>query len=461
MALLKTISGTRGTIGGRVGANLTAQDIVESTAAYAQWLLNKKQTAAVVVGRDARMSGAVVSELVCSTLRMMGIAVLDLGLSTTPTVEIAVQQEGAGGGIIITASHNPQEWNALKFLNHEGEFISGEDGEIILQLSAEGAIEYAPVERIGSYQKLVGYIQKHINLIMKLPLVQAKALQTRKFRVVIDCINSTGALSMVPLLEQLGCEVIAINDDVHGRFAHNPEPLPQHLVELSQAVVQHRADLGIAVDPDVDRLALVCEDGEMFGEEYTLVAIADYVLGHYKGNTVSNLSSTQALQVITERHGGKYHAAAVGEVNVVRKMKQVQAVIGGEGNGGVIYPILHYGRDAMVGIALFLSYMLQERKPASHLRRLLPNYHIVKDKIQLTPNIDIPRLLEHLKQKYRVYPKNTEDGLKIFVDDNWVHLRPSNTEPIVRIYAESNFEVTALNLVAKIKSDVKEFLAEG
>lgn len=391
---------------------------------------------------------------------MMGIAVLDLGLSTTPTVEIAVQQEGAGGGIIITASHNPQEWNALKFLNHEGEFISGEDGEMILQLSQEGAVEYAPVEQIGTHQKLVGYIQKHINLILELELVLLQSIKKREFRVVIDCINSTGALSMVPLLEKLGCEVIAINDDVNGRFAHNPEPLPQHLVELSQAVLQHKADLGIAVDPDVDRLALVCEDGEMFGEEYTLVAIADYVLRHEKGNTVSNLSSTQALQKVTEKHGGLYYAAAVGEVNVVQKMKQVQAVIGGEGNGGVIYPALHYGRDAMVGIALFLSYVVEEKKPVSHLRRLLPNYHIVKDKIQLTPNISIPSLLEQMTKKYKAYPKNVEDGLKIFVDDNWVHLRPSNTEPIIRIYAESNFEVTARNLVEKIKSDVKEFLAE-
>lgn len=460
MALIKSISGTRGTIGGQVGQNFTAQDIVESTAAYAHWLLQAGQRPVVVVGRDARISGSLVSELVCSTLRMMGISVLDLGLSTTPTVEIAVQQEAAGGGIIITASHNPQEWNALKFLNHIGEFISDEEGKEILRLSNSDEIIYASIDKIGTYDKRVGYIQKHINLILGLELVRHASIQHRKFKVVVDCINSTGALSIVPLLEQLGCEVIAINDAANGRFAHNPEPLPQHLRELSQEVVKHNADLGIAVDPDVDRLALVCEDGEMFGEEYTLVAVADYVLKYRKGNTVSNLSSTQALQKVTEKHGGSYYAAPVGEVNVVRRMKEAQAVIGGEGNGGVIYPILHYGRDAMVGIALFLSGLVEYGRPVSHLRQTLPHFVMVKDKIQLTPNINIQKLLEQLTLKYKNYPQNTEDGLKIFVDDNWVHLRASNTEPIIRIYAEGGFEVTALNLINKIKSDIKEFLAE-
>jgi phosphomannomutase len=460
VALIKSISGTRGTIGGKVGDNFTAQDIVESTAAYAHWLLEAGQKPTVVVGRDARISGALVSELVCSTLRMMGISVLDAGLSTTPTVEIAVQQEGAGGGIIITASHNPQEWNALKFLNHKGEFISDNDGKEILRLNDSGEINYAPIDKIGSYNKLIGYIQKHINLILGLELVRHGSIQHRKFKVVVDCINSTGALSMVPLLEQLGCEVIAINDAANGHFAHNPEPLPQNLRELSQEVLKHKADLGVAVDPDVDRLALVCEDGEMFGEEYTLVAVADYVLKHHKGNTVSNLSSTQALQKVTESHGGSYYASAVGEVNVVRKMKEVQAVIGGEGNGGIIYPVLHYGRDAMVGIALFLSSLVEYGKTASRLRQLLPNFVMVKDKIQLLPTINIENLLAQLTAKYKNYPQNTEDGLKIFVDDNWVHLRASNTEPIIRIYAEGGFEVTALSLINKIKTDIKEILAE-
>jgi phosphomannomutase len=459
LALIKSISGTRGTIGGKVGENFTAQDIVQSTAAYAQWLLQAGQRPTVVVGRDARISGSLVSELVGSTLRMMGISVLDLGLSTTPTVEIAVQQEAAGGGIIITASHNPQEWNALKFLNSTGEFISDSDGKEILRLANSDEIVYATIDKIGSNNKLVGYIQKHINLILGLDLVRHASIQHRKFKIVVDCINSTGALSIVPLLEQLGCEVIAINDAANGRFAHNPEPLPQHLTELAQEVVKQKADLGVAVDPDVDRLAIVCEDGEMFGEEYTLVAVADYVLKHHKGNTVSNLSSTQALQKITEKHGGVHYASAVGEVNVVRKMKEVQAVIGGEGNGGVIYPVLHYGRDAMVGIALFLSSLVEYNKTVSRLRQSLPHYVMVKDKIQLQPNINIDTLLAQLTNKYKNYPQNTEDGLKIFVDDNWLHLRSSNTEPIIRIYAESNFEVTALNLINKIKSDIKAFLS--
>lgn len=459
MALLKTISGTRGTIGGRVGENLTAQDIVESTAAYAHWMIQAGHKPVVVIGRDARISGSLVSDLVSSTLRMMGVRVLDAGLSTTPTVEIAVQQEGAGGGIIITASHNPKEWNALKFLNQKGEFISEADGQEILRLIASREVEYASVDKLGSYDKLVGYIQKHINLILGLDLVNVEAIRNRRFKVVVDCINSTGAISIVPLLEQLGCEVIPIHDAVNGRFEHNPEPLPQHLTELSSQVVKLRADLGVVVDPDVDRLALVCEDGEMFGEEYTLVAVADYVLKHQLGNTVSNLSSTQALQKVTEKRGGEYAAAAVGEVNVVAKMKEVQAVIGGEGNGGIIYPILHYGRDAMVGVALFLSHLVEVGRSVSSLRAQYPNFVMVKDKIQLLPHIDIDKLLQQLKDKYKHYPQNTIDGLKIFVDENWVHLRRSNTEPIIRIYAESSFEVTALNLVNKIKSDVKEFIS--
>ncbi len=458
MTLIKSISGTRGTIGGAVGANLTAQDIVESTAAYAQWIINTEQNPLIVVGRDARISGSIVSDIVASTLRMMGISVIDLGLSTTPTVEIAVEIEAAGGGIVVTASHNPKQWNALKFLNFRGEFISAEDGAEILKLTQNNQVEYAEVENLGSYRKAVGFIQKHIQLILDLDLVKLDAVYEKKYKVVVDCINSTGALSVVPLLEQMGCEVIAINDEIHGRFAHNPEPLPQHLTGLMEEVKRKKADLGIVVDPDVDRLAFVTEQGDFFGEEYTLVTIADYVLQHQKGNTVSNLSSTQALKDITLQHGGSYTASAVGEVNVVTAMKNTNAVIGGEGNGGVIYPTLHYGRDALVGIALFLSYMAVSSKTSSQIRMKYPNYTIIKDKIKLTPDIDIAALLEKLKLKYKQYPQNTVDGLKIYLDENWVHLRRSNTEPIIRIYTESNSISTAETLANKIKMDMSVIL---
>lgn len=461
MALLKSISGTRGTIGGRVGENLTAQDIVESTAAYAHWVKQEFENPTIVLGRDARISGELVSDIVVSTLRMMGVHVCDLGLSTTPTVEIAVMQEDAAGGIILTASHNPKQWNALKFINHKGEFISAADGLEILRLIQTKEVIYAEIDDLGSYKKSVGYIQKHIDLILQLDLVKAEAIMDKNFRVVVDCINSTGAISIVPLLEQLGCEVIAINDALNGRFAHNPEPLPAHLSGLCSAVLEHKADLGLAVDPDVDRLALVCEDGEVFGEEYTLVAVADYILKNSGGgNSVSNLSSTQALAKVTAKYGGEYKASAVGEVNVVKLMKETNALIGGEGNGGIIYPALHYGRDAMVGIALFLSYLAEFGRPASNLRATYPSYVIIKDKIQLTPEINIDSLLSKLDQKYERYPKNTVDGLKIFVDDNWIHLRKSNTEPIIRIYTESESSVTAENLAKKIKLDISEILKE-
>lgn len=407
-----------------------------------------------MVGRDARISGGVVSQLVMNTLRMMGINVRDLGLSTTPTVEVAVAMEDAGGGIILTASHNPKQWNALKFLNSSGEFISAEDGQAILDIAASGAIEYASVDELGIYEKSVGYIQKHIDLIFDLPLVNVQLITDQEYKVVVDCINSTGMLSIVPLLEQLGCNVVSINDEMHGRFAHNPEPLPKHLHELSDAVTFYEADLGIAVDPDVDRLAFVCENGTFFGEEYTLVAIADYVLRHQPGNTVSNLSSTQALAEVTQRHKGTYTASAVGEVNVVQTMKATQAVIGGEGNGGVIYPALHYGRDALVGVALFLSFMAETGKSTTQIRAQYPNYTIIKDKIQLTPDINIGALLEHLKEKYHDYPQNTVDGLKIHLNDNWVHLRRSNTEPIIRIYTESQSIDTAQHLANQMKQDM-------
>jgi phosphomannomutase len=459
VALLKTISGTRGTIGGKTGDNLTAQDIVESTAAYAHWVKKQFDKPLIVVGRDARMSGELVSQIVMSTLQMMGVNVCDLGLSTTPTVEVAVMQERASGGIIVTASHNPRQWNALKFVNERGEFISAEDGKEILRLIETNEVIYASVEELGSNTKKVGYIQKHIDLILQLDLVKVDLIRAKQYKVVVDCINSTGAISMVPLLEQLGCEVIAINDEVNGKFAHNPEPLPENLTELSAAVLKNKAHLGISIDPDVDRICFVDESGEMFGEEYTLVAVADYILkNNGGGNTVSNLSSTQALRIITEKNGGAYSASAVGEVNVVKVMKETNAVIGGEGNGGIIYPELHYGRDALVGAALFLSHLADLNSTVSKLRALYPNFIIIKDKIQFTSDIDIELLMSKLKSKYGKYPQNTVDGLKIFVDENWVHLRSSNTEPIIRIYTESSSETTAENLAKKIKVDISDIL---
>ncbi len=458
MALLKTISGTRGTIGGKTGENLTAQDIVESTAAFAHWVKKQTDEPLIVVGRDARISGELVSQIVTSTLQMMGVNVCDLGLSTTPTVELAVMQERASAGIIVTASHNPKQWNALKFVNHKGEFISAEDGQEILRLIETNEVVYASVEELGRLNKKVGYIQKHIDLILQLDLVKAELIRSRQYKIVVDCINSTGAISIVPLLEQLGCEVFAINDEVNGKFAHNPEPLPENLTELSAAVVKNKAHLGISVDPDVDRICFVDESGDMFGEEYTLVAVADYILKNNNGNSVSNLSSTQALKIVTEKHGGEYFSSAVGEVNVVKIMKEVNAVIGGEGNGGIIYPALHYGRDALVGAALFLSYLAELNLSVSKLRANYPNFVIIKDKIQLTSDIDIENLLSTLKKKYEKYPQNSIDGLKIFVDDNWIHLRSSNTEPIIRIYTESSSETTAENLAKKIKVDISEIL---
>ena len=458
MALIKSISGIRGTIGGAAGENLTPQDIVASTAGFGMMLLKKYKAPAVVIGRDARISGALVNNLVCSTLQMMGINVIDLGLSTTPTVEVAVVKEKAHAGIILTASHNPKEWNALKLLNKKGEFISAKDGQTILNTIKKGAIDYAPVEKLGTYRKDDTYIAKHIESVLALTLVNAENVKTKGFKIVVDCINSTGAISIPPLLEKMGCEVILLNDEMTGDFAHNPEPLPDHLRSLSQAVTASRAHLGISVDPDVDRLAFVCEDGEMFGEEYTLVAVADYILKHTKGNTVSNLSSTRALRDVTEKHGGVYHASAVGEVNVVTKMKEVNAVIGGEGNGGIIYPESHYGRDALVGIALFLSHLADFGKPVSFLKSTYPQYTISKNKIQLTPEIDIDHLLARLQEKYKNYELNTIDGLKIELDKDWIHLRKSNTEPIIRIYSESNSKVVADNLARKIQQDVHEIL---
>ncbi len=454
MALIKSISGFRGTIGGRAGDNLTPQDIVECTAAFGQWLLDTTGNPVVVVGRDGRISGDIVSQLAISTLRSVGMNVIDLGLSTTPTVEMAVTMEQAGGGIILTASHNPKEWNALKLLNSRGEFISAADGEAVLARMAAGNIEYAPVDKLGTYRTDDTFVAKHIEKILALDLVDVNLVRAKKYKVVLDAINSTGALAVPPLLEALGCEVSVINGDITGRFAHNPEPLKEHLGQLSLEVKRGKAHLGIAVDPDVDRLVFMDENGDLFGEEYTLVAVADYVLSKRKGNTVSNLSSTRALRDVTIKYGGAYYAAAVGEVNVVAKMKAVNAVIGGEGNGGIILPDLHYGRDALVGIALFLTHLAQNGRSVSVLRQTYPDYHMSKTKIDRSPDIDLEKIFEALKHNYRNEQINTEDGLKIDFESGWVHLRPSNTEPVIRVYSESRSAVIAENLAKKIISDV-------
>jgi phosphomannomutase len=457
LPLIKSISGFRGTIGGRPGDNLTPQDIVECTAAYGQWVLNTTGNPNIVVGRDGRVSGEIVSALVVNTLRSMGISVVDLGLSTTPTVEIAVPLENAGGGIILTASHNPKEWNALKLLNQKGEFISAKDGEEVLEMVAQKNVEYASVDKLGAYRKDETYLKKHLAQILAHPLVDVEAIRAKGYTIVVDVINSSGALAIPPLLEALGCQCFLINGEITGQFAHNPEPLKQHLNQLSSEVKSKKAHLGIAVDPDVDRLVFMCEDGELFGEEYTLVAVADYVLSKLGGgNTVSNLSSTRALRDVTLKHGGEYHAAAVGEVNVVDKMKAVNAVIGGEGNGGIIVPDMHYGRDALIGIALFLSHLAQSGKRISILRQSYPEYHMSKTKIERSPAIDLEKIFKALQEKYHREQINTEDGLKIDFADGWVHLRPSNTEPIIRVYSESHSEVIADNLAKKIMADIGE-----
>lgn len=454
MALIKSISGIRGTIGGIPGQNLTPQDIVECTAAFGTWLLQKGNTPKVVIGRDARISGQMVRDLVVSTLTALGIDVIDLGLSTTPTVEMAVGFEGAGAGIIITASHNPKEWNALKFLNEKGEFISAADGAAVLDLISNGGIQYQSVDALGKVLEGGDFLRKHIQAIIDLPEVEVDLVRARGFKVVLDPVNSSGAITVPDLLEYLGCDVIVINGETNGQFAHNPEPLPEHLHDLSAAILEHRADLGIAVDPDVDRLALVCENGEAFGEEYTLVAVADYMLQHSPGNTVSNLSSSRALRDVTLKHGGEYFAAAVGEVNVVEKMKAVNARIGGEGNGGIIVPELHYGRDALVGIALFLSWLAKFGSSASALRATYPDYQMVKDKISLPEGLDMEAILHQLEEKYQHEEHSTIDGLKIDFPQSWLHLRKSNTEPIIRIYAEAPSLAEAEALVGKIKAEV-------
>ena len=458
MALIKSISGIRGTIGGKTGDNLTPLDVVRFTAAFGSWLQERSSNRRIVVGRDGRISGPMVQSLVVSTLTGLGFNVIDVGLSTTPTVEIAVTGEQAAGGIIITASHNPREWNALKLLNEKGEFISGKDGSEVLDKAAREEFKFVNVEKLGSVTANNTYLQKHIEAILNYPLVQPENIRNKNYRIVVDVINSTGAMFIPPLLKALGVEeVIVLNGDVDGKFVHNPEPLPENLSELSAAVRKHKADIGIAVDPDVDRLCFVCEDGSMFGEEYTLVAVADYVLGKRPGNTVSNMSSTKALKEITLKHGGQYYPSAVGEVNVVNRMKEVNAVIGGEGNGGIIVPDVHYGLDALIGIALFLSSLSTHRNGMKSFRARYPDYFISKNKIELSNGVNVKRIFEQIQDKYKKQPVNTEDGLKIEFDNDWVHLRTSNTEPIIRIYAESNFETTANNIAVRLMQDIREF----
>lgn len=458
MALIKSISGIRGTIGGAPGKSLTPIDIVKFTTAYGAWVAQQSDNKKIVIGRDGRISGGMVRDLVAATLQGIGCNVVDLGLSTTPTVEMAVKMENAAGGIIITASHNPKEWNALKLLNSEGEFIDAAAGQWILDYAENGNINYAEVNKLGALTADDSYIQKHIDVILQHPLVDVTAIRNKNFKVVVDAVNSTGAISVPVLLRALGVEQITvINEEVTGKFAHNPEPLPENLIELCATVKKQNA-LGIAVDPDVDRLCFVCEDGSLFGEEYTLVAIADYILSNKKGNTVSNLSSTRALKDVTEKHGGQYYPSAVGEVNVVRKMREVNAVIGGEGNGGVIVPELHYGRDALIGIALFLTHLAKSGKSAKTLRGTYPDYFISKNKIELDEDVNVKQIFEEIKKKYKKQPINTEDGLRIDFDNDWVHLRTSNTEPIIRIYSESGSETTANNIAKRIMADIREMM---
>lgn len=469
LTLIKSISGIRGTIGGKAGNALTPIDVVKFTAAYGSMIKGDKTECKVIVGRDARISGDMVNRLVCGTLSGLGINVIDLGLSTTPTVEMAVVMENAQGGIILTASHNPKQWNALKLLNEKGEFISDEIGKQVLAVAEGGEINFADVDKLGSISENKDYIRKHIDEILKIKLVDVDAIKAKKFKIVIDAVNSTGGIAIPMLLRALGVDdIVEIFCTPDGKFPHNPEPLPENLTAISNEVIRQKADLGIVVDPDVDRLALVNEDGSMFGEEYTLVAVADYVLKNvseetlhalnFKKNTVSNLSSTRALRDVTDMHKGSYNASAVGEVNVVKMMKETHAVIGGEGNGGIIFPELHYGRDAMVGIALFLTHLAKSDKLCSILRSSYPDYTIAKKKIDLDDNINIDELLEGIKEKYKKQPINTVDGVKIEFENEWVHLRRSNTEAIIRIYAESKSEATANHLAEKIIMDMKQII---
>ena len=451
MALIKSISGIRGTIGGIAGNNLTPPDIIKFTAAFGQWVIANTGKKKIVIGRDARISGEMVRNLVVGTLQSIGIDVVDLGLSTTPTVEVAVPDENAGGGIILTASHNPKQWNALKLLNEKGEFISDLDGQWILTMAEKTDLEYADVNDLGTVVYDDSYLQKHIDKVLALPLVDVDAIRKANFKVVIDCVNSSGGIFVPALLKALGVSTIhELYCEPNGEFPHNPEPLAENLIDLSREVVSKKADLGIAVDPDVDRLCFVSEDGELFGEEYTLVAIADYILQHKKGATVSNLSSTRALRDITEKHGCTYFASAVGEVNVVTMMKNEKAVIGGEGNGGIIVPDLHYGRDALIGIALFLTHLAKTKMSSSALRASYPAYFMSKKKLDVDGNISLDKIFTTLEAKFGQYPINKVDGFKIDFESAWVHLRSSNTEPIIRIYTEAPSQMEADKLADEI-----------
>ena len=461
MTLIKSISGIRGTIGGKVGDNLTPVDAVKFASAYGTWLKqnskkenpNSKWT--VVVGRDARISGPMIHNLVVNTLIGLGIDVIDLGLSTTPTVEVAVPLEKADGGIILTASHNPKQWNALKLLNEKGEFLNGVEGEKILQIAESEAFDFSDVDSLGEVMANDAYMDIHIDEVLNLPLVDVEAVKAAKFKVVVDGVNSSGGIIIPKLLELMGVEVVKLYCEPNGHFPHNPEPLKEHLTDISELVVKEKAHLGVVVDPDVDRLAFICEDGEMFGEEYTLVACADFVLGKTPGNTVSNMSSSRALRDVTNLHKGNYEASAVGEVNVVELMKKNNAIIGGEGNGGIIYPELHYGRDSLVGVALFLTHLANKKMSVSALRASYPEYYMSKNKIELTPQIDVDAILVAMTDKYKNEEITTIDGVKIDFAENWVHLRKSNTEPIIRIYTEASSQEKADALALRIMDEIK------
>jgi phosphomannomutase len=461
MTLIKSISGIRGTIGGKPGNNLTPLDTVKFTSAFGAWVKSQlvKKNYKIVVGRDARISGPMVEQLVCGSLMGMGIDVINVGLATTPTVEIAVTESGSDGGIILTASHNPKQWNALKLLNNKGEFINSADGQKVLHMAENDLYEYTEVDTLGSISYRNDFNDIHIQKILALPLVDKKAIEVANFKVAIDCVNSVGGIVLPQLLKALGVkEVIELYCTPNGQFPHNPEPLPEHLTEISNLVKNKNAHLGFVVDPDVDRLAIINEDGSMFGEEYTLVAVSDYILSKKSGNTVSNLSSTRALCDVTENYGGKYTASAVGEVNVVTAMKATNAIIGGEGNGGIIYPELHYGRDALVGIALFLSHLAHKKMKCSQLRASYPSYFISKNKIELSPNVNVDKVLEEMKKRHSDKKINDVDGVRIDFDKEWVHLRKSNTEPIIRVYAESRSEESAKKLAGKIIEEIRNLL---
>lgn len=460
MTLIKSISGIRGTIGGNVGENLTPIDAVKFASAYGTFLKNslQKDKLTVVIGRDARISGPMIHQLVMQTLVGLGINIIDLGLSTTPTVEVAVPLEKADGGIILTASHNPKQWNALKLLNNKGEFLSGAEGALILEIAESDSFDFADVDSLGTITEITDYMDRHIDEVLNLKLVDVEAVKSKKFKVVVDGVNSSGGIVIPDLLKKMGVEVVELYCEPNGHFPHNPEPLKEHLTDICELVVKEKADFGIVVDPDVDRLAFISNNGEMFGEEYTLVAVADYVLSKTPGNTVSNMSSSRALRDVTEKHNGIYEASAVGEVNVVELMKKNNAIIGGEGNGGIIYPEIHYGRDALVGVALFLTHLAQQDLDVAALRASYPAYYMSKNKIELTPEINVDAILEEMQKIYANEKISTVDGVKIDLADSWVHLRKSNTEPIIRIYTEAPTQTAADNLAQKILKEIKNIV---